>query len=83
MRAIASLAAIAVLALTAACARSDDHSAQADLKRVGHDAAKDFHKLAAEAKVQVHKLATDARGAAHDVTRAHDHSDDHADAHNS
>jgi hypothetical protein len=77
MRAIASLAAIAVLALTAACSRSDDHSAQTSLKQIGHDAARDFHKLAAQAKVQVHKLAADTRGAAHDVTR-HDHPDDHS-----
>jgi hypothetical protein len=77
MRAIASLAAIAVLALTAACSRSDDHSAQADFKQIGHAAAKDFHKLAADAKVQAHKLAADTRGAAHDVTGHDRHPDDH------
>jgi len=76
MRATASLAAVAVLALTAACSRSDDHSAQADFKQVGHDAATDFRKLAADAKVQAHKLAADTRGAAHDVTH-NDHRDDH------
>jgi hypothetical protein len=74
MRAIAPLAAIAVFALVAACARSDDHSAQADLKQAGHNAAKDFRKLAAEAKVEAHKLAAETRGAAHDVAR-HDHRD--------
>jgi hypothetical protein len=84
MRALTSLAAIAVLALTAACARDDEHKAQGDLKQVGHDAAANFHKLAAEAKIEAHKLAADTRGAAHDVTR-HDHTDDHdrTDDHNS
>jgi hypothetical protein len=77
MRAIAPLAVVALLALTAACARGDEHRAQTDLKQAGRTAATDFRKLAAEAKVEAHKLAADTRGAAHDTTR-HDHPDDHS-----
>ena len=76
MRAIAPLAATAILALTAACSRATDHG-RGRLQTVGHDAAKDFHKLAAEAKVEAHKLAADTRGAAHDVTRHDRYPDDH------
>jgi hypothetical protein len=62
MRAATLIAAIAALALTAACSRHDDH------------AAKDFRKLAAEAKVEAHKLGDDTRHAAHNVAQP-DHAD--------
>jgi hypothetical protein len=87
---IAAFAATAAaLALTAACSRSDDHSAasatagvahntdvrnaEAEFKKAGHDAAKDFRKLAAQAKIETHKLASDTRNAGHDVAH-NDHS---------
>jgi hypothetical protein len=82
MRRIHLIAAIGALALTAACSRSDGHSAdntgasiaqnpdvrraEAEIGKAGHTAAKDLRKLGAEAKVETHKLADDTRGATHD-----------------
>jgi hypothetical protein len=80
-RQIAALAAIAALALTAACSRDDSRSAAADLKDAGHsvgnaasDAAHspDVKKAEADLRHAGHVVATDTRKAAAEAKAAAD-----------
>jgi hypothetical protein len=65
MRSTLLLAAIAALALTAACSRDDDHRASADMKDAGHSVDKTAASVAHNPEVK--SAAADLRHAGHIV----------------